>query len=86
LVDEIRLRQGLLTQADCFYTHETTPLGNQTIGCWKFEGKDAPLADSAGRHSPLQSMAQPPKLTPKLAATADYCQSLLSSSEFLYLR
>jgi hypothetical protein len=84
LVDEIRLSNGPLEPTRLAYLQsEATP---QTLLHYTMETAGNALSEVQNRLSPLMLAKLPNALTPESQALADYCQMLLSSSEFLYLQ
>jgi hypothetical protein len=85
LIDEIRIHNGALDPSQLsFLKNEAIP--SQAAIAYTFENPSNPMADALGRHSPLTPTLLADALPPREQALADYCQALLSSSEFLYLR
>ena len=84
LIDDVRLSSAPLTAEQLLLTSAAT--AESTVGYWKFENDPGVYKDSSTRHADIAPrIIEAPKIDPRAAALADFCQVLLNSSEFLYL-
>jgi hypothetical protein len=82
LIDEIRLRRGLVSDASSALAQPA--LSPDTLACWSFEPSQGFLTDSVSRAPSIAAPVSLPSES-RAAAVADFSQALLSSSGFLYL-
>ncbi len=84
LIDDVRLSSAPLTSEQLLLTSAAT--AESTVGYWKFENDPGVYRDSSARHADITPrIIEAPKIDPRAAAFADFCQVLLNSNEFLYL-
>jgi hypothetical protein len=84
LIDDVRLSNAPLPAEQLLLT--SAAITEHTVGYWKFEKDPGVYADSSPRHADIAPrIIEAPKIDPRAAAFADFCQVLLNSNEFLYL-
>ena len=84
LLDDVRLSDIALPAEQLLLT--TAASTEHTVGYWKFEKDPGVYADSSPRHADITPrIIEAPKIDPRAAALADFCQVLLNSNEFLYV-
>ena len=84
LIDDVRLSTVPLASEQLLLTSAATT--ETTAGYWKFENDPGVYKDSSQRHADIvPRIIEAPKVDPRAAALADFCQMLLNSNEFLYL-
>jgi hypothetical protein len=84
LIDDVRLSSAPLTAEQLLLTSAAS--SESTVGYWKFEPDPGVYKDSSVRHADIAPrIIEAPKIDPRDAAFADFCQVLLNSNEFLYL-
>jgi Protein of unknown function (DUF1553)/Protein of unknown function (DUF1549)/Concanavalin A-like lectin/glucanases superfamily len=84
LLDDVRLSNAALPAEQLLLT--SAAITERTVGYWKFEKDPGVYADSSGHHADIAPrIIEAPKIDPRAAALADFCQVLLNSNEFLYL-
>ncbi len=86
LIDEVRLRAGLLTAEDCFYQQKAAALPTAVLACWQFEPAPSFLHDVKAQRETLLPPVAAPTNQLRATALADLCHAMLNSNEFLYLR
>jgi hypothetical protein len=82
LIDEIRLRRGLVSDASSALTQPA--LSPDTLAAWLLEPSQGFLTDSVSHSASITPPVSLPSES-RAAAVADFSQALLSSSGFLYL-
>ena len=83
LIGEVRLTGRALATDQLLCLAPTAP--DDVVGHWKFEMSTGPLADSSPARHGLEIPLPDPAPDAELTALADFCHTLLNSSEFLYL-
>ena len=83
-LDDVRISSVALPTEKMLYTSESVT--NATLGYWKFEAKPDVFEDLSGhgRKLSLPAGKSAATLSAAQAALADFCNTLLNSSEFLY--
>ena len=86
MIDEVRLRAGLLTAEDCFYQQKAAALPASVLACWQFEPVPSFLNDAKALKDTLLPPIAAPTNQLRATALADLCHAMLNSNEFLYVR
>ena len=85
LIDDVRLTRAALP-AEALLLNSGQPVGEHTIGYWRFESNSGLYKDSSPRGHDIEAkVAQSKPADPRKAALIDFCHVLLNSNEFLYV-
>ena len=84
VIDDVRLSRAALP-AEALLLNSGQPLGEATVGYWKFESNTGLYKDSSTKGHDIEAkVVQAKPADPAAAAFVDFCHVLLNSNEFLY--